>query len=156
MLEMQKAYGRQCDALLVMQGWEWKLAGKFSVEEILWALDKYSDTRDDFPSPSNLIGILRPEEPKVTQAEYIQACKELEQNGYNQFSDAYDVKKLFESQQREERECFETQDEEIKAIAARTANALRMGRPSIASESALGQGEHTVEPGSLVSESPSS
>ena len=80
LIEMQKQYGKQLNAKLLMQGWEIKFGGRFSIEQLLYALNIYTDKHSDFPAPSDLIAILEPEPPKVTESEFIAAQKWQERN----------------------------------------------------------------------------
>ena len=124
LIEMQKAYGRQMNAKIVMQGWEIKFAGRFTIEQLLFALDKYTDEHDDFPSPSNLIAILDPKEPEVTTAQYIAAQDWQKRNNYPSFSDAKDIIERYERQQYEKRENYEITCEKVKQIAAASVNRI--------------------------------
>lgn len=124
LIEMQKQYGREMNAPMVMKGWEIKFAGRFTIEQILYALDKYSDKKSDFPAPADLISILEPEEPKVTVAEYVAAQKWQENNGYPRFSDAYDTIKRYEKQQQEQRKSVECTREEVLKLAAASVNRI--------------------------------
>ena len=102
LIEMQKQYGREIDAKLVMRGWEVKLAGRFSIDQILFALDRYTDKRDDFPTPANLINILQPEEPEITEAQFIEAQKWQERNrDYSKYSAASETIHLYKRQKEE-------------------------------------------------------
>lgn len=123
-MEMQKQYGRKMDPKLVMQGWEIKFAGRFTVDQLLFALDVYTDKHDDFPSPNNLIAILEPEEPRVTEAQFIEAQKWQERNGFPMFSDAKDTIERYKAQDREKRENHTVQCEKIRAIAQNSYRRL--------------------------------
>ena len=89
MIEMQKQYGKKMDAKIVMRGWEIKLANRYSIQDILYALDEYTDRHDDFPTPANIIEILEPPEPRITEAQFIAAQKWQERNNnWGQYTDA--------------------------------------------------------------------
>lgn len=125
LIEMQKAYGREMDAKLVMQGWEIKFSGRYSVQQIIYAIDVYSDKKDDFPSPANLIAILEPEEPRITETEFVEAQKWRERNqNWSEFTDAATVIKKYKEQQKQVREDYEIQCDKIKAIVQNTAKVL--------------------------------
>lgn len=118
LIEMQKQYGRKMDPKLVMQGWEIKFAGRFTVDQLLFALDAYTDKNDDFPSPNNLIEILEPEPPRISEAQFVQAQKWQERNqNWSEYTDAYDTIQRYKAQEREKRESYEIRCEKIKAIA---------------------------------------
>lgn len=125
LIEMQKAYGRQMNAKLVMQGWEIKFAGRFSIEQILYALDKYTDKHDDFPSPANLIEILEPEEPRVTEAQFIAAQKWQERNNdWSQYTEAAETISRYRRQNEEKREVFQITCEKVKQLAASSVKRI--------------------------------
>lgn len=133
MIDLQKAYGRSFNAESVMSLWEWKLKKKrgFTVEQILYAIDVYSDKRDDFPSPANLIAILEPEEPEVSRAEYVNACQWLERNGWPMISDAGDTKKKFEDQEKQKRTDHKSQCADIQKIVDDSSRSLSMSPKQI-------------------------
>jgi hypothetical protein len=119
MIEMQKAYGRKLDPKLVMQGWQGLMADRFSGEQVCYALRKYAtEVGDDFPSPKNLIDILNPEEPRVTDTEYNQAVRYQERHNWPMMSEAQDVIDLYRKQNFEKREVFKIENEQVRAIAA--------------------------------------
>ena len=91
-IQMQKQYGRDMDERVIMRGWEIKLAGRYPVHDIIRAVDIYTDSRDDFPSPANIIQILDPEPTKVTESQFIAAQKWQERNNnYSEFTAAADT-----------------------------------------------------------------
>ena len=124
LVEMQKSYGRKIDAKLVMRGWQAILAPQYSGEQICYALVEYAKKSDDFPTPANLIAILNPQEPQVSEAEYIQACKMYEKNGYNQFSNEKDVIDRYKQQKNEKREEYKSASDEIQGIINQTAQVM--------------------------------
>lgn len=124
LIEMQKQYGRKMDPKLVMQGWEIKFAGRFTIEQILYALDRYTDEHSDFPAPSDIVNILEPKEPEITTAQYIAAQDYQKRNNYPMFSEAKDIIDLYEKQQGEKRENFTVQCDEIKKLAAASVNRI--------------------------------
>ncbi len=115
---MQKAYGRQLNAKLIMQGWEIKFSERFTVEQLLYALDKYTDKHDDFPSPANLIEILQPEEPTVTEAQFIAAQKWQERNhDWSQYTEASETIAAYRKQNDEKRAEYSIVCEKVRQIA---------------------------------------
>lgn len=125
LINMQKQYGRNMDEKIIMQGWEIKLSRRFTIEQIIFAVDKYTDRKDDFPTPSDIINILDPEPAEISKTEYIEAKKWLERNGYNEFSDQYDTVKNFEKQERIKRNPIETRpNNNLMQIAAETVKKL--------------------------------
>ena len=125
LIEMQKSYGRSMDAKIVMQGWEIKFAGKYTVEQILYALDRYTDKRDDFPSPANLIAILDPEEPKVTESQFVEAQKWQERNkNWSAYTDAAETITNYKRQNEEKKQDYKITCEKVKAIAAASVKRI--------------------------------
>lgn len=116
--EMQRTYGENLDMKIRGRAWERKLGAKFSVNQIIMAVEKYTDRNSDFPTPSDIINILDPVKPEISKAEYITAKKWLEVNGYNQFSDQYALVKAFEKQEKENRECKPKENSQLMKIAA--------------------------------------
>lgn len=116
LIEMQNQYGQQRDPKVLLKGWELKLAKRFTVEQILYAVDKYTDSNDDFPTVSDVINILEPQEPQVTEAQFVEAQKCQERNNWPMMSDAQDTIDRYRRQQEEKREKFEIESEEIKQI----------------------------------------
>lgn len=109
---------------LVMQGWQIKFAGRFTVDQILYALDVYTDKNDDFPSPHNLIAILEPEPPRVTEAQFIEAQKWQERNGYPMFSDAKDTIDAYHKQRQDEQEKYKIQNEHLLKLAGNSVKKI--------------------------------
>jgi len=122
---MQKAYGREMNARIVMQGWEIKFAGRFTIEQILYALDVYTDKHDDFPSPANLIEILQPEEPKVSEAQFIAAQKWQERNNdWSAYTDAAETISRYRRQNEEKREVYQITCEKVAQLAASSVKRI--------------------------------
>lgn len=115
-VEMQKAYGRVIDAKTIMRAWQRKFINRFTVDQIIYALDKYSDKHDDFPSPSNIIDILEPEQPKVTEAAFIEAQKWQEKNGWPMFSDAQITIDRYRKQNKEAAKIYKIECEKVAQI----------------------------------------
>jgi len=116
--EMQKAYGREIDAKLVMQGWQLVLADKYNGDQICYALKQYAlSGGDDFPSPKNLEDILNPEAPRITTAEYVQACQTHERNHFPMYSAESRIIADYKKQREEERVDYEIECDTVKQIA---------------------------------------
>lgn len=56
-----------------------KLESRFAVSEVIHAINKYTDRKDDIPTPADIINILKPV-VKISQSEYIDALKQREQD----------------------------------------------------------------------------
>lgn len=69
-----------------------KFEHRYTVPQVIFALEKYTDLKNDIPAPADILAILNPplpEKPRITEAQYIQACKAQEKNGYPAFSTEY-------------------------------------------------------------------
>ena len=110
----QKAYGKEYSVRDVYEYFKMKLQSRFNVEQIVFALNEYTDRENDIPSPADIIKILNPEKPKITQSEYI-AAKDWQKrnNRYDEYTDAYDVIKGYAAQEQGERQA---QLERVKKI----------------------------------------
>lgn len=103
LIEMQKNYGKQIDAKLLMQGWELVLSDKYNGDQICYAVREYAlRVGDDMPSPKNINDILDPPEKKISFAEYREAVKEQERNNWPMMSDAQGIIDLYRQQQTKE------------------------------------------------------
>lgn len=81
-----------------------KLEKKYSVDQIIRALDLYTDRNRGIPVPADINNILDPEKPKITQSEYVNAKKWQEQNqNYSAYTPEAILIKSFEKQQEEDR-----------------------------------------------------
>ena len=123
-IEMQKQYGRSIDPKLVMRGWQVKMAHRFSVDQILFALDVYTETHSDLPAPSDIIQILNPEPPQISDAEYVQAQRWQEANGYPIFSEAKDTIEKYRAQAKKRHDDFKTHTQKLAALSNTAAQYL--------------------------------
>lgn len=122
---MQKAYGRDFDAKLVMQGWEAILSKKYSADQICYALEKYAlEGGDDFPSPKNLNDILNPPEPRITEAEYVAAQKYQERNNWPMMSDAQDTIDKYRKQNNEKQKQHKIECKKIQNLITQSAKMI--------------------------------
>lgn len=95
----QKAYGKEYSISDTYAYFKMKLEHRYSVDHIIFALNEYTDRKNDIPSPADIINILDPEPPRISEAQYIAAQKWQERNGYPIFSDAKDTIQLYEKQE---------------------------------------------------------
>lgn len=115
LIEMQKAYGRQLDLELIMKGWQAVLSD-YSADHVCYALKVYMKKSSDFPAPADLIKILEPEEPKITESQYVQACKQQERNGWLRFSYEQGIIDDYRKQNAAKHESYEIESETIKKL----------------------------------------
>lgn len=64
----QNPYGKEINIKDLFEYFKYKLDGRYTVDQVLYALGKYTDKFDDIPRPSGIIKILEP--AKITYAEY--------------------------------------------------------------------------------------
>lgn len=110
-------FGKGVDIDIIMQKYRLYFENQFPVEAIIHAIHVHCENSPVIPKVSHLKEILSPTPPRITEAQYVQACKEYERNGFNQFTDAYDLKKAYEAQEVAKRENHEIKCDKIKEIA---------------------------------------
>lgn len=118
----QKAYGKEFNVKDTLDYFRFKLEGKFSAKQVVYAIGVYTDTRDDLPTPADLVNILQPEKPRITEAEYVHACKQHALEGYPSHGYYKYIIKDYEKQQEMVRADNEVTDEKLLEVAG---NAVR-------------------------------
>lgn len=112
----QKAYGKNVSLSDTYDYYKMKLNGRFPAHQVLAALMVYTDTKNDIPAPSDIISIINPAKPRITEAEFVEAQKWQERNGFPIYSEAKDLIEEYKLQQAEERHKFECKDERLLEI----------------------------------------
>lgn len=120
----QKAYGKEYSVKDTFAYYELKLGKKYSADQVIYALDKYTDTRNDIPAPSDIINILNPEEPKISATEYMAAKEQWQLNGYPMFCKHRDIVKKYESQASEKQNDHTIECAEIAKIAGNSIKRM--------------------------------
>lgn len=120
----QNAYGKKHDLAHLLAYYEFKLQRRYSVAQVLHALDIYTDRHDDIPTPAGIIAILSPEPPKITEAQYVNACKWQERNGYPIFSDARDLIEEYHRQNNPDNTVPKISDQRIAGIISASVNKV--------------------------------
>ncbi len=87
-----------------------KLDGKYHAEQILKAIDIYTDRKNDVPAPADLIQIISPPPKQITYAEYKNALEQHAAEGYPMFGYFGQVIKDYKKQQNVESEIPSTQE----------------------------------------------
>lgn len=59
LLVVQRTYGQKYDIEATLKAWKYFLS-KYSVEEIIFAMDKWVEISPDLPTPSDIIKIITP------------------------------------------------------------------------------------------------
>lgn len=54
---------------------------RFTVEQVISAIEKYTDKKSDIPTAADLIAIIEPEDDKITHEEYKHALRQWELEG---------------------------------------------------------------------------
>jgi len=119
LIDGQKQYGKDYSLKATLDYFILKLEKKYTVDQVLFALDKYTDKKNDIPAPSDINNILNPEKPKITTAQYISAQKWQERNqdwsGYT--SEAILIRE-YKSQEDEKQLDHAIECDEIKQICS--------------------------------------
>ncbi len=72
---MQKGFGRSPEELARLdKAFQWKL-GRFTFDQVLEAMERYTDVKSDIPAPADIVQILDPEPEPLSNAMYVQICK---------------------------------------------------------------------------------
>lgn len=106
----QKAYGKDYSVSDTFSYYKMKLEGRYNAEQILKAVNVYTDRKNDIPAPADVIQILSPPPRKITYAEYKYAIEQHKANGYPMISKWRDTMMEYEGQDNPE-------DDEIKSIS---------------------------------------
>lgn len=82
---IQKSYGRTVDIKPTVMAWEWVM-GDYAADSVITAMEAYMRQSSDMPAPADLIKIIDPPAPKISEYEYRQLYKQWELNGFPKFS----------------------------------------------------------------------
>lgn len=99
----QNAYGTEQQFSQRFDFWVMKLERKYTVNQILHALDIYTDKNSDIPTPSDIIKLLSPEPTRISNAEFIHAKEQWKLEGYPSYSYYAGIVKEYEKQQGDSR-----------------------------------------------------
>ena len=124
-IDGQKAFGKKHNIKDVFEYYKLKLGRKYPAALVLEALDEYTDRHNDIPAPSDIIGILSPQKPRITEAEFVQAHKWQENNGYPIFSEALDVINGYKEQEQCKRSEYKVKCEKIAAITKQAGENMK-------------------------------
>lgn len=123
-IENQNPYGERKKIEPVFKYFKHKFDGKYNVDQVIFALDTYTDNFDDFPTYSKLIKILNPPPHLISESEYVQACKWQENNGYPMFSDAKDIKDAYKKQNEHKRAEIISQSNKVQELVGNISKQL--------------------------------
>lgn len=96
----------------------------FTADQVCYAMKKHLLTNDDFPKPCHIVEILQPKEKLITEAEYVQACKWQERNGFPVFSDALDIIEAYRKQNNETRKQQRIENEKVQAMVSNSVKRI--------------------------------
>lgn len=99
----QKAYGKDVSIEDTFDYYRMKLDGKYSASQVIGALDKYTDTKNDIPAPADLIAIISPAPARITQTEFIHAKEQHAREGYPAYGYYGQIIKQYERENAEDR-----------------------------------------------------
>lgn len=114
----QNTYKEPLDLKDRVYGWKFILEDEFTVEQVLYGLKKFLKRKTVMPVPADIYNILNPDEPRVTEAQFVAAQKWQERNGYPVFSDALDVIDKYNKQENSKRDNFKIRSDQIKQIVS--------------------------------------
>jgi hypothetical protein len=116
--EMQKTYGKTVNLPAVIAGFKFAFEGKYTPEQVQYALKVHLQNTQEFPTPAHITAILNPPKPRVSYAEYIAALEWQKRNqDWSQFSSAADTIRDYRLASQNDQHAYERQQEEIALIA---------------------------------------
>lgn len=123
--ENQKIYGKDINIEMLVAGFEFAMADDFEVVQILHGMKIYMKTKSDMPAPADIINILKPQEARITEAEYVNAVKYQERhNWHDMFSDAQMVIDKYREQEKQDRGEKKKYNDEILKIAGNAVKRI--------------------------------
>ena len=125
LIDGQKPYGKEYSLKATLDYFMLKLEKKYGVDQVLFALDKYTDKKNDIPAPSDIINILNPEPPKITTAQYVSAQKWQERNqDWSEFTDAAETIVNYKKQENQAQENFQIECTKIAQIVEKSVKRI--------------------------------
>jgi len=112
----QKTYSKE-ELTDKLAWYKMKLEGRYTMAQIIYAMDIFTDSNNQVPVPSDIINILNPVKPKITQTEYITAKENWAREGYKSHCYYLGVMREFEAQEGEQRnEAQPITDEKVLSL----------------------------------------
>lgn len=112
----QNTYGKTINIKDLFVYFERKLAKDWTGEQVVYAIDKYTDENDDVPTPSAINKILSPARERITTTEYQAALRKQKDNGYPKFSYEETIINEYRAQREGADEKKRTEVETIKQL----------------------------------------
>lgn len=123
-LNAQNTYGQNKDVKAVLRFWERKLSPEYTIDQVAFAFDKFTDDNSGFPTVSDIKKILKPKAPQVTEAQFVEAQKWQEKNNWPMFSDAQMVIDRYRLQNKEKQEEHEIENSKISQILNKSVKKI--------------------------------
>lgn len=114
----QNTYKEPLDLKDRVTGWQFVLEEDFTMDQVLFGIKKHMKCSPNMPVPANIIQILNPEPPRITEAQFVEAQKWQERNNWPMMSDAQDTIDIYRAQEAEKRENFKIENSEIQSIVS--------------------------------------
>lgn len=83
---LQNTYGKKIDPDSFMDGYEYLLSAKYSVDQVIKGMTMFLQRNNAMPTPADINNALDPLPEKPSDAMYVQVCKRLERNGYSHYT----------------------------------------------------------------------
>lgn len=71
----QKGYGEKPEDAEVRDRYFQRKLARFTFDDVLEAMERYTDVKSDIPAPADIIQILDPEPEPLSNAMYVRLCK---------------------------------------------------------------------------------
>jgi hypothetical protein len=117
-----KDYGQDVDLDIILTKYRIYFEQEFSTEQVIYAIHRHCERSIEIPRIGNLMDILKPQTPVITEAQFIEAQRWQERNSFPMISDAKETIELYKAQNAKKRQDHKIQSDEIKAIAS---NAIK-------------------------------
>jgi len=121
LIDGQKQYGKEYSLKATLDYFRLKLEKKYTVDQVMFALDEYTDKKNDIPSPADINNILVPEPVCINQSEYIAALNWLKNQGYPICIEAEEKRNIikdYERQEEKSRDDFKIENDKIAQIVS--------------------------------------
>lgn len=110
--------------------WQFVLGKRYTMPQVLAALEKFLLTNPTMPVPSDIHAIIDPPKPRITEAQYVAAQRWQERNDYPVFSDARDVIEAYHKQESDKRQEHEQTVNGFTKIASASIKRINHNFPA--------------------------
>jgi len=112
----QNNYKEPLDLKDRVLGWKFVLEEDYTVTQVLSAIKQHMKTSPVMPVPADIGAILSPPEPKITEAQFVEAQKWQERNGWPFLSEAAQTIEKYKKQRSEDYKDYQTEFEKIEEL----------------------------------------